>query len=185
MTYEIDTQHSSAQFKVRHMMIANVKGEFDRVRGTVFFDPANLVATRVAAVIDVASISTREPDRDTHLKGPDFFDVAKFPEITFRSEGAVESGDGYRVTGDLTIHGISKQVTLDVESVASEIKDPWGLMRRGLSASTRIDRRDFGLVFNMPLDGGGVVVGDKIEITLDVEMTRSASEAAVSEAKRA
>jgi|SRR5579863_560851 polyisoprenoid-binding protein YceI len=172
MTYQIDTQHSAAQFKVRHMMIANVKGEFDRVRGSVDFDAANLGATKVEAVIDVASISTREADRDTHLKSADFFDAAKFPEITFKSTGVVAHGSGYKVTGDLSLHGVTKPVTLEVEEMSPEINDGWGNLRRGLTAHTHVDRRDFGLVFNIPMDGGGVVVGDKVEITLDVEMTR-------------
>jgi polyisoprenoid-binding protein YceI len=172
MTYQIDPQHSAAQFKVRHMMISNVKGEFDRIRGTVDFDPAHPEATKVDAVIDVASISTREPDRDTHLKSADFFDVQKFPEITFKSTGVAVHGDGHKVTGELTIHGVTKTVTLESESLSPEINDGWGNLRRGLSAHTHIDRRDFGLVFNMPMDGGGVVVGDKVDITLDLEMTR-------------
>jgi polyisoprenoid-binding protein YceI len=172
MTYQIDTQHSSAQFKVRHMMIANVKGEFDKVSGTVDFDPANVAATSVTAVIDVTSISTRETDRDNHLKSADFFDAAQFPEITFKSTSAAASGDGYKVTGDLTMHGVTKPVTLDVEALSDEVKDGWGFIRRGFSASTQIDRRDFGLVFNIPMDGGGVVVGEKVHITLDVEITR-------------
>ncbi len=175
MTYQIDTQHSSAQFKVRHMMISNVKGEFDKVSGLVVFDPADLGNSRVEAVIDVASISTRETDRDNHLKSPDFFDVAKYPEITFKSSlGVTAHGDGFKVAGDLTIHGVTKPVTLEVEAVSAEIKDGWGFLRRGLTAHTHVDRRDFGLVFNIPMDGGGVVVGDKVEITLDVEITRKA-----------
>jgi polyisoprenoid-binding protein YceI len=174
MTYQIDTQHSSAQFKVRHMMIANVKGEFDKLSGTVDFDPANVGATTIDAVIEVASISTRETDRDNHLKSGDFFDVEKFPHITFKSSSAAKDGDGYKVTGDLTIHGVTKAATLEVESLSDEIKDGWGFMRRGLTAATTIDRRDFGLVFNIPMDGGGVVVGDKVHITLDVEITRKA-----------
>jgi polyisoprenoid-binding protein YceI len=174
MTYPIDPQHSAAQFKVRHLMISNVKGEFERVRGSVEFDPADLSSVRVEAVIDVSSISTREPDRDTHLKSPDFFDAAKFPEITFRAAGATAHEDGYKVTGDLTMHGVTKPVTLEVESVSPEIKDAWGFIRRGLTAATRIDRRDFGLVFNMPMDGGGVVVGDRVDITIDLELMRKA-----------
>ncbi|MBV8845718.1 MAG: YceI family protein [Bryobacterales bacterium] len=174
MNYQIDPQHSAAQFKVRHMMIANVKGEFDRVKGTVEFDPANLAATKINAAVDVASISTREPDRDNHLKSPDFFDVEKYPEITFNSTQVQTDGDGYKVTGDLTIHGVTKPITLEVESVSPEMKDPWGLLRRGLTATAHINRKDFGMVFNMPLDGGGWVVGDKVDITLDVEMTRAA-----------
>jgi polyisoprenoid-binding protein YceI len=175
MNYQIDTQHSSAQFKVRHMMIANVKGEFDKVSGTIEFDPENLAATRTSAVIEVASISTRETDRDNHLKSPDFFDVAKYPQITFEAQGATAHGDGYKVAGQLTIHGVTKPVTLNVDELTPEIKDPWGLMRRGVSATTRIDRREFGLHFNMPLDGGGFVVGDNIDITLDLEITRAAA----------
>lgn len=174
MTYQIDPQHSAAQFKVRHMMIANVKGEFDKVSGTVDFDPANLAAAKIDAVIDVASVSTRETDRDNHLKSADFFDVAKFPQITFKSTSVAKGGDGYKVDGDLTIHGVTKPVTLAVESVSDEIKDAWGFMRRGLEATTEIDRRDFGLVFNIPMDGGGVAVGHKVHITLDVEITRKA-----------
>src|SRR5580692_11318871 len=108
MTYNIDTQHSAAQFKVRHMMIANVKGEFDKVSGTVEFDPSNLAISKAEATIDVASISTRETDRDNHLKSPDFFDVAKFPTITFKSTSIAAASEGYKVDGDLTIHGVTK-----------------------------------------------------------------------------
>jgi polyisoprenoid-binding protein YceI len=172
MTYQIDTQHSAAQFKVRHMMIANVKGEFDKVSGTVDFDPADPAATKVDATIDVASISTRETDRDNHLKSADFFDVANFPTITFKASGAHKDGAGYKVMGDLTIHGVTKPVTLEVESVSDEVKDGWGFSRRGLEATTTIDRRDFGLVFNIPMDGGGVAVGHNVHITIDVEITR-------------
>src|SRR5271170_4508318 len=114
MNYQIDPQHSAAQFKVRHMMIANVKGEFDKVSGTVEFDPANLAASKVEAIIEVASISTRETDRDNHLKSADFFDVEKFPHIIFKSTVAVAHGEGYKVAGELTIHGVTKPVTLEV-----------------------------------------------------------------------
>jgi polyisoprenoid-binding protein YceI len=172
MIYQIDPQHSAAQFKVRHMMISNVKGEFDRIRGTVDFDPANPEATKVEAVIEVGSISTREADRDAHLKSADFFDVEKFPEITFKSTVLASHGEGHKVTGDLTIRGVTKTITLEAETLSQEINDGWGNLRRGLSAHTHIDRRDFGLVFNIPMDGGGVVVGDKVEITLDLELIR-------------
>ena len=173
MTYTIDTAHSSAQFKVRHMMIANVKGEFDKVSGTVEFDSANPSASQIEASIDVASISTRETDRDNHLKSPDFFDVAKFPHITFKSTNVVSEGEGeFKVGGNLTIHGVTKPVTLEVEELTDEVKDPWGFMRRGATAVTRINRKDFGMEFNIPLDAGGFVVGDHIEITIDIEMTR-------------
>jgi polyisoprenoid-binding protein YceI len=173
MTYNIDPQHSAAQFKVRHMMIANVKGEFDKVSGTVEFDPANLAVSKVEATIDVGSISTRETDRDNHLKSPDFLDAAKFPTITFKSTSVAAAGGGeYKVTGDLTIHGVTKSVVLAVESISDEVKDPWGFQRRGATAATRINRSDFGLTFNMVLEAGGVMVGEHVDITLDVEMTR-------------
>jgi polyisoprenoid-binding protein YceI len=173
MTYNIDPQHSAARFKVRHMMIANVKGEFDKVSGTVEYDPSNPTASKVEVSVDVASISTRETDRDNHLKSADFFDVAKFPDITFKSTGVVPTGDGeYEVTGDLTIHGVTKPVALKVESLTEEIKDPWGFMRRGATATTHISRAEFGMHFNMVMDAGGVMVGDKVDITLDLEMTR-------------
>ena len=173
MTYQIDPQHSAAQFKVRHMMIANVKGEFDKVSGTVEFDPSNPAASQVDVSIDVASISTRETARDNDLKSAHFFDVANYPTITFKSTGVAASGEGeYEVTGDLTIHGVTKPVALKVESFTEEVKDPWGLMRRGATATTHISRAEFGMHFNMALETGGVLVGDKVDITLDVEMTR-------------
>jgi polyisoprenoid-binding protein YceI len=173
MIYQIDPQHSAAQFKVRHMMIANVKGEFDKVSGTVDFDPSNPTATQVEVSIDVASISTREPARDNDLKSERFFDVAKFPTITFKSTGVTATGEGqYEVVGDLTIHGVTNSVALQVESVTEEIKDPWGFMRRGATAATHISRGEFGMHLNLALEAGGVMVGDRVDITLDVEMTR-------------
>ncbi len=175
MTYTIDTQHSSAQFKVRHMMIANVKGEFDKVSGSVEYDPANPSAASVEVTINVNSISTREPARDADLKSSRFFDAEKFPAITFKSTSVTEAGGGnYKIVGDLTMHGVTKPVTLDVESVSDEIKDPWGLLRRGATATTKISRKDFGIELNVALETGGVMVGDHVDIALDVEMTRKA-----------
>jgi len=172
-TYQIDTAHSSAQFKVRHMMIANVKGEFDKVSGTVVFDPANPSASSVEASIDVATISTRDEQRDAHLKSPDFLDVEKFPTITFKSKEVAASGDdSFEVVGDLTIHGVTKEVNLNVEELTGEAKDPWGNLRRGAAAKTRINRRDFGMTFNMVLDTGGFMVGEEVDLTIDVEMIR-------------
>jgi polyisoprenoid-binding protein YceI len=156
------------------MMIANVKGEFDKLSGTIDFDPANAALTSIEAKIDVNSISTRETDRDNHLKSADFLDVAQFPEIAFKSTKVAADGGGFKVTGNLTIHGVTKEVVLDVESVSDEVKDGWGFMRRGTEAKTRINRHDFDLKFNIPMDGGGVVVGEHVDITLDVEMTRKA-----------
>jgi len=172
-TYQIDTAHSSAQFKVRHMMIANVKGEFDKVSGTVVFDPANPSASSVEASIDVATISTRDEQRDAHLKSPDFLDVEKFPTITFKSKEVAASGDdSFEVVGDLTIHGVTKEVNLNVEELTGEAKDPWGNLRRGAAAKTRINRKDFGMTFNMVLDTGGFMVGEEVDLTIDVEMIR-------------
>src|SRR6185295_13911327 len=152
-TYQIDNAHSSAQFKVRHMMIANVKGEFDKVSGTVTFDPANPGASSVDASIDTATISTRDEQRDGHLKSADFLDVEKYPAITFKSKKVTATGDdSFNVLGDLTIHGTTKEVTLNVEELTGEAKDPWGNMRRGATAKTRINRKDFGMGFNVALE---------------------------------
>ena len=173
--YQIDPAHSSAQFKVRHMMIANVKGEFDKVSGTVTFDPAKPEASSVEATIAVASISTRDEQRDAHLRSADFFDVEKYPTITFKSKRVTASGsDSFSVAGDLTIHGVTKEVTLNVEELTEEAKDPWGNMRRGAEAKTRIHRKEFGMTFNMALDTGGFVVGEEVDITIDVELIRQA-----------
>jgi polyisoprenoid-binding protein YceI len=174
-TYQIDTAHSSAQFKVRHMMIANVKGEFDKVSGTVNFDPANPTASTVEASIDVSTISTRDEQRDGHLKSADFLDVEKYPSITFKSKKVTSTGgDSFSVVGDLTIRDITKEVTLNVEELTGEAKDPWGNMRRGATAKTRVNRKDFGMSFNVALEAGGFLVGEDVDLTIDVEMIRQA-----------
>jgi polyisoprenoid-binding protein YceI len=174
-TYQIDSQHTGAHFKVRHMMISNVKGEFSRITGSAEFDASNLPASHVEAAIDSASVNTREPQRDSHLKSPDFLDVNRYPKITFRSTKIDSAGEGnYEVIGDLTIRGVTHEVTLHVESVTPEIKDPDGLLRRGACANTRIARKDFGLTWNAVLESGGFVVGDEVDITIDVELVRKA-----------
>jgi polyisoprenoid-binding protein YceI len=174
-TYQIDSAHTHAQFKVRHLMISNVKGDFDKVSGTVTIDEANHSLSGINVTIDVGSISTREPQRDGHLKSPDFFDVEKFPTITFVSKEVVKSGDdSYEVVGDLTIHGVTKTIDLDVEDVTPEVKDPYGLYRRGASAKATILRSDFGLKYNAILEAGGVAIGDEVHITIDTEFTRQA-----------
>ena len=172
MTYTIDHMHSSAQFMVRHMMIANVRGTFDSVAGTVEFDPAKPDAARFDATIDVNSLHTGDPKRDAHLKTPDFLDVEKFPTITFRSKKITPAGGkNYKATGDLTIRGVTKEATLTVEGLSDEVTDPWKLQRRGVAASTKVSRKEFGLAF----DPDGAMVSDAVEITLDIEMTRAAS----------
>ena len=174
MTYQIDPKHSAARFKVRHMMIANVGGEFNTVSGTVDFDPAKPDQSKIDASIDVNSLHTGDPQRDGHIKGGDFFDAAKFSTITFRSAKVAAAGSGYKVTGDLTLHGVTKPVTLTVDAVSPEVTDPWSLQRRGLSAATTISRKEFGMGWNADV-AGGVMLSDNVEITLDLEMTRAAS----------
>jgi polyisoprenoid-binding protein YceI len=174
-TYQIDSAHTHAQFKVRHLMISNVKGDFDKVSGTVTIDEANHSLSGINVTVDVNSVSTREPQRDAHLKSADFFDVEKFPTITFVSKEVVKSGDdSFEVVGDLTIHGVTKTVDLNVEDVTPEVKDPYGLYRRGASAKTTIMRSDFGLKYNSILEAGGVAIGDEVHITIDTELTRQA-----------
>ena len=174
--YDIDPAHSHAQFSVRHMMISNVKGEFNKVSGTVTFNPDNQAESQVEATIDAASLHTRDDQRDAHLKSADFFDAAKFPEIRFVSRSGEPQGSGeLLVKGDLTVHGVSQGVTLKVEGPTAEMKDPWGNMRAGAMATAKINREDFGLVWNVALEAGGVLVGKEISITLEVELIRRAA----------
>jgi polyisoprenoid-binding protein YceI len=174
--YDIDPTHSSAHFSVRHLMISNVKGEFTKVSGTVTFDPDDPKASKVEATIDVASLHTRDEQRDGHLKSAEFFDAAKFPEIKFVSKSVEPDGhDEYVVKGELTIHGVTKEVALQVEGPTPPVKDPWGNMKAGAAATTKIDRRDFGLTWNAALETGGVMVGDEIKINLELELTRRAA----------
>jgi polyisoprenoid-binding protein YceI len=171
--YTIDPTHSVADFKVRHLMVANVRGEFSGVTGTVQLDPENPGNSKVEAKIDVNTIQTRDAQRDAHLKSADFFDVEKYPSITFVSRKVTRNGsDDYEVVGDLTIHGVTKEVALDVEELSPETKDPWGNVKAGASAKTKINRKDFGLVWNVGLETGGVLVGDTVQIHLDLELAR-------------
>jgi polyisoprenoid-binding protein YceI len=172
-TWKIDPSHSHLEFAVRHLMISTVKGRFGVVEGTVLTDAANPATVDVNVTIDAASIDTREAQRDAHLKSPDFFDVATFPTLTFKGGRVTEaSGDRFRLTGDLTIHGVTREVTLDVASEGRG-KDPWGGERAGYSATTKIKRSDFGLTWNQVLEAGGIAVGDEIKISLDVELVKS------------
>jgi polyisoprenoid-binding protein YceI len=170
--YQIDSAHSSAQFTVRHMMISNVRGEFTKLSGGIAYDPADPANSSIDATIDAASINTRDAQRDGHLKSADFFDVEQFPALTFRSKGvAVRDGEG-KVTGDLTIHGVTREVVLHVEGPTPEAKDPWGNLRIGATATAKINRKDFGLNWNAALEAGGVLVGEEVKITIDVEAIR-------------
>ena len=173
--YDIDSAHSAAQFSVRHLMVSNVRGSFKKVTGKVVFNEANPSATVVQASIDVSTVDTGEAARDTHLKSPDFFDLAKFPSMTFVSKSASKTGQGIDLSGDLTLHGVTKSVVLHVSDITKEIKDPRGMLRIGATATTVIDRQDFGIVWNHNLDGGGVVVGNEVTITIDIEVARKAA----------
>ncbi len=171
--WTIDSAHSAAQFSVRHMMVSNVRGEFGKLSGTAVYDPANPGAASVEATIDATTISTREPRRDEHLKSPDFFDTAKYPTITFKSKKVEPVGEGHlKVTGDLTMKGVTKEVILDVTGLNAQVKDQRGTARVGASATTRLNRKDFGVSWNRALDSGGVVVGDEVDVILDVELVQ-------------
>jgi polyisoprenoid-binding protein YceI len=173
-TWNIDPAHSVAEFKVKHMMIANVKGHFSKISGVLLRDASNPANDRVEATIDAASIQTRDEQRDNHLKSPDFFHVEKFPTLHFKSTGAKVVGEGeLSVEGDLTIHGVTKKVHFAVEGPTAPAKDPWGNTRIGLSATTKINRKDFGLTWNAALETGGILVGDDITITLDAQFVKA------------
>ena len=173
--YDIDSAHSAAQFSVRHLMVSNIRGSFKKLTGKVVFDESNPSATVVQASIDVSTVDTGEPARDTHLKSPDFFDLAKFPTMTFVSRSAIRTSQGVDLSGDLTLHGVTKAVVLHVSDITKEIKDPRGMLRIGATATTVINRQDFGMVWNHNLDGGGVVVGNDVTITIDIEVARKAA----------
>lgn len=176
--WTIDPAHSAAHFSVRHLMISNVRGEFTKVTGTALIDPANPAKSSVEVTIDANSINTREPQRDDHLRSADFFDVANFPTLSFQSTRIeAKNAEELKLTGNLTIHGVTKEVTFEVEGPTAEIKDPWGNVRAGITAATKISRKDFGLAFNALTETGGVVVGDEVKITLEAELIRQANAA--------
>jgi polyisoprenoid-binding protein YceI len=173
--WNIDPVHSVMEFKVRHMMISNVKGQFSKVTGVLKLDETRPENSTVEASIDVASVNTRDEQRDGHLKSADFFDAEKFPTITFKSTSVKQTGPGSgTVEGDLTIHGVTKKVVLDVEGPTNPGKDPWGNTRVAVSATTKISRKDYGLTWNAALETGGVLVGDEVTVTLDVQFVKAA-----------
>lgn len=174
-TWNIDPVHSVAEFKVKHMMISNVKGQFTGVSGALTLNEADVTRSSVQATIDAASINTRDPQRDAHLKSADFFNVEQFPTLAFQSKAVMRNADGYlTVEGGLTIHGVTKQVEFAVEGPTAPAKDPWGNTRVGLSATTKINRKDFGLQYNAVLETGGVLLGEEVTITLDVQFVKAA-----------
>ena len=173
-TWDIDPIHSHAQFKVKHMMISNVKGEFTAVTGKLELNSSDITKSKVEASIDAATINTREVQRDAHLKSADFLDVEKFPVLTFKSTRVSKTGtDELAVEGDLSIHGVTRNVVFEVEGPSASMKDPWGNTRIGIEATTRIKRKDFGLTWNAALETGGIMVGEEVTITLDAEFIKA------------
>ncbi len=172
-TWQLDPSHTRVEFAVRHLMVSTVRGSFSKVSGVVHVDDADPSRSRIEATIDAASIDTGNEKRDAHLRTPDFLDVERYPTITFRSTAAEKTATGWKVTGDLTLHGVTKPVVLDVGPTAP-IKDPWGNTRAGAEATTTVRRSDFGITWNKALEAGGVTVGDEVRVTIDVEATRTA-----------
>jgi polyisoprenoid-binding protein YceI len=174
ITWKIDPAHSSAEFKVKHMMISNVKGSFSGISGTLIEDTADPTRSRVEASIPIETLSTGDAQRDTHLKSPDFFHHEQHPVMTFKSTRVEKKGaEEYAVTGDLTIHGTTRPVTFAVEGPSTPGKDPWGNTRIGVSATAKINRKDFGLTWNAALETGGLLVGEDIQITLDAQFIKA------------
>lgn len=173
-TYTVDASHTRVGFSVTHMTVSTVRGEFGTVSGTVDYDPANIAATKVNAKVAITSVDTREPKRDDHLRSPDFFDAAQFPEMTFVSKSVKNVKKGaFDLVGDLTIRGVTKEVTLKVSPFTAEVKDPWGNLKVGTRATATINRQDFGVSWNKALDTGGYIVGDDVTIELDIELGRA------------
>jgi polyisoprenoid-binding protein YceI len=174
-TWNLDPAHSVAEFKVKHMMISNVKGSFSGLSGVLKLDETDRTHSTVEVSIPSASLKTGDDQRDGHLKSAGFFDVEKFPTLTFKSTNIDSTGGpDYAVSGDLTLHGVTKSITLVVEDVSEPSKDPWGNQRIGLSAATKINRKDFGLTWNSPLEAGGVLVGEDVIISLDIQFIKAA-----------
>jgi polyisoprenoid-binding protein YceI len=173
-TWNIDPAHSAAEFKVKHMMIANVKGQFAKVSGTLTLDDSDPANSHVEATIEAASIETRDAQRDAHLKSADFLHAEKFPTLSFRSTRISRvRTEEHSVEGDLTIRGVTRKVVFSVEGPTPPAKDPWGNTRVAVSATTKINRKDFGLTWNAALETGGILVGDEVAITLDVEFVKA------------
>jgi len=170
-TWTIDTAHSAAHFSIRHMMVTTVRGSFGKVEGTVEMNEQDITKSVIQATIHAASINTGVEARDNHLRSADFFDVAKYPVITFKSKSITKAPDGrLKAVGDLTMHGVTREVILDVDPLSQAIQDGQGTRRTGTSASARINRKDFGLAWNRVLETGGLAVGEEVSITVDVEL---------------
>jgi polyisoprenoid-binding protein YceI len=171
-SYKIDTSHTQTGFSVKHFTLSTVRGDFDKTEGKVVIDDADVTKSTVEVTIDAGSVSTRDAKRDGHLKSPDFFDVAKFPTITFKSTKVEKAGEGLKVTGDLTLHGVTKPVVLDVTTLTKEQKDPYGNTRRAVTATGKINRKDFGVSY-----GPDAVVSDNVGLAIEAELIKDAPEA--------
>jgi polyisoprenoid-binding protein YceI len=172
-TWQMDPGHSSFQFKIRYLTVSNVKGDFSKFQGVAIIDDQDVTHLEVEVTIDAASVNTGHAQRDEHLRGPDFFDVTKYRTITFVSKKVIKTDTNrLKVIGDLTIRGVTREITVDVEGPTPEVKDPWGNFRRGATATAKINRRDFGITWNKVLDTGGLVVGDEVNIYIEVELFR-------------
>jgi polyisoprenoid-binding protein YceI len=173
-TWKLDPAHSHAEFKVKHMMISNVKGTFSGLSGDLTEHLTDSTLSSVEATIDVSTVNTHDAQRDGHLKSADFFDTEKYPTMSFKSTQVKPDGDdGYKVSGDFTLHGVTKQVTFNVEGPSAQAKDPWGNTRIGLTATTKINRKDFGLNWNAALETGGILVGEEVHITVEAEFIKA------------
>jgi polyisoprenoid-binding protein YceI len=175
-TWDVDPSHSAVEFSVRHMMVSTVKGQFEKVKGTVELNDKDVSKSTVEVTIDLASVNTHEPKRDGHLKSPDFFDVAKYPTASFKSTKVEKAGKNkLKVTGELNLHGVTKPVVLDVEGPSDAYQTPFGTTVRGAHATAKLDRKDFGIGWNKVLDNGGVLVGNEVNLDLSVELTEKAA----------
>jgi polyisoprenoid-binding protein YceI len=174
-TWNIDPAHSHAEFKVKHMMITNVKGTFSDISGVLRLDETDPAGSSVTASIPVSTLTTGDAQRDGHLKSPEFFDADNFPALSFKSLAVDEMAESdYVVSGELTIHGVTKTVSFKVEGPTPPGKDPWGNTRIGISATTKVNRKDFGLSWNSPLETGGVLVGEEVTLALEVQFIKAA-----------
>ncbi len=172
-TYQLDPVHSSIHFKIRHLTISNVTGMFNKFKGSAAIDGEDLTTLKVEVAIEAASVYTGNEQRDEHLRKPDFLDTAKYPTITFVSKKVMKGGPGkLNITGDLTLHGVTREINVDLEGPSPEIKDPMGNVRRGASGTAKIDRRDFGITWNMALDTGGLAMGNEVTIYVEVEWVK-------------
>lgn len=184
-TWKIDDTHATAAFSIKHMTVTNVTGNFTQMTGKFEIDPADVTKMTAEANIDVKGINTNNTKRDDHLRSPDFFDVKKFPTMTFKSKKVEkQGGEKFTLTGDLTLHGVTKEVTLTSDGLTPTIKDPWGGMRRGFSATGELNRKEFNLLWNKSLDGGGLILGETVKLTIDIELIKADEVAATKEATK-